>query len=1158
MAHEGRLGTATVEASNTVGAVTVGQAVAAGRTVLGAVVWSQDNTTIPSISSVTDSRGNTYAVDEDAGSGNSTASCAIFRGRVTTPLQVGDTITVTIGAGRQRWCLQANAFDDVIVSPLDRTQANDNPGSSSSLSTGTTAVTQQARELAYGVYGFGRGSDQNITATGGWNADAQVNTVSASTKRGLQVAWIYLNSTAAVEGTATTSAPTTYSGCVATYRIVTDQTVVTGQAAETDAAQPITPLRTVPIGQAVEADAAQLIAGGEIVPFGQAAEADAATRFASPTARAAESEAAGVITPVRIIPIGLAVEADTASAFAVTKTRAIGQAAETDAADVVGPRVALAPETLLNGVPIPLGVRIYNNFLPSFDVWVTRAVDDFSFRSSIPGGFASATITLHRPSIASSPASGHLYGADKSAFDELARLFNRVQIVDMRSAEIVWEGRIEGPRRSTETDTWELSCLGAAVAASDVQRPMFYVDSSIESWLQRPENFWQFQADEATKTIEVRWEGNLIWPGPAGAGLGIFTALTHQRADECNLYIGRYDATFASSAPAGAGDQNPNHLWNSVFVDGSSDQGGDGLFHATNFTQNVRHWRRVNGALSSFGETGGWQVSDAYRLEIRMGVGNNAGFGDYTSAPDKVVGRIANPVVQVLRMDRNGTLLTDPADYPGAYVTVPQVVEDVVGRLLVKGWNSGHKGNGIFGSDKPFPGQVRPIDVHIDTSSTAAFTDLTYFDGATAEQILSDMMLAQPDAYWAIWESRWGATDGEGIKIFPDDARNDYGYRFEWARWPLNWGYQASSLDGLEEQPSGEGLYNYIFYKHPVESAWDETPGFKQTRQALSGRHGDSQTFPDFFEGNDLSYATVTRAITVTRDEPAETIGDAELAGLLSHYRRTGNAGTMTIRRPILYYDPGETSYAGAARMVQPWEIRPGKLIKITDVQPRGMIQDHSYGETTPPEAHDGTVWRVMSTEYSSSDNSCRLELDQPAAWAMPTQTVKAAQPGGPTVARGKTVTTLNANPFFSADLSGWTPFQASIVRSTAVVYPRGVASMRITPDGVSSAGAGVSALSAAGTVTPGGQYTGQMWAHVPGGTLGVQIVVNWHNAAGTFLSSSTSAAATPAAGVWTYLEGTFTAPASAARASILAWHFGTPPASKVWYAWGVQLVSVS
>lgn len=837
----------------------------------------------------------------------------------------------------------------------------------------------------------------SFTAPSGMTQVAQQSVAGSSNA---QVAQQLLGSTGATGTRSATMAPAASNSggfLVAIRAGITDRSVAVARTTETEAVLDIVPVRTVPFGRAAENGSAGLIASGVVIGVGRAAEAARATRFAAPTTAARSSESARAITPLRTVPFGRAAETGSATAPAARKTRSFARAAETDMARAVGPRVALAPETLLNGVPTPLGVRIHNNSTPVLDAWVTRAVDDFTFRSSIPGGFASATITLHRPSIVGSPASGYLFNADKTVFDQLARLFNRVQIVDLRSAEIVWEGRIEGPRRSSDSDTWELSCLGPAVLASDIQRPMFYIDSSIESWLQTPQDYWQFQADETTKVIEVRWGGNLVWPGPAGTGLNLYKALAWQRGQECALKVGRYDITFASSAPAGSANQAPTHLWNSVRVATvTSSQGSDGLFHATNYTQNVRHWRRVNDTLSNFGATGGWQIADVREIQISMGVGNSAGFGDYTSAPDKVVGRIANPHVQVLRLNRNGTELTAPTDYPNDYLTVPQVVEDVIGRFLVGGWNLGVQEFGALGSNLPFPGFVRPIDVYIDTSSTAQFTNLTYFDGATAEQILADMMNAQPGAYWAIWESRYGATD--------QASDQNLRHRFEWTTWPASWGYLATSLDGLEDQPTGEDLFNYVFYKFPKVEDWNGTPGYKNIRTGYSQRFVafNEDTQPSFTEGSDLAWGKVPRAITVTRDEPAsEAIALDEIAALLSRYRRTGNTGTITIRRPIPFYDPGATSISGASRMVQPWEIRPGRLIKITDVLPRGRIDDFSHGQTAPPEAHDGTVWRIIATEYSSSDNSCRLELDQPAAWSLPTQVTKAAKPAGPTVRKG-------------------------------------------------------------------------------------------------------------------------------------------------------------
>lgn len=219
MGYEALLDSTTVESGDTEGVLTLGSAVPAGDTVLGAMCWSQDSTSVPTVSSIVDSRGNTYVIDKSAGAGNSTASCAIFRGTVTTALQAGDTITVTIESGRQRWILQADHVSGLLTDPLDQTAANDT-GSSANLSTGTTSTTTQADEFLYAAFGFGRGSSQNISGVGsGWTATAQVNTTSPSVMRGLQVAYRTVSATGAQEGTATATGTTSYSGCIATYKI---------------------------------------------------------------------------------------------------------------------------------------------------------------------------------------------------------------------------------------------------------------------------------------------------------------------------------------------------------------------------------------------------------------------------------------------------------------------------------------------------------------------------------------------------------------------------------------------------------------------------------------------------------------------------------------------------------------------------------------------------------------------------------------------------------------------------------------------------------------------------------------------------------------------------------------------------------------------------
>jgi hypothetical protein len=170
---------------------------------------------------------------------------------------------------------------------------------------------------------------------------------------------------------------------------------------------------------------------------------------------------------------------------------------------------------------------------------------------------------------------------------------------------------------------------------------------------------------------------------------------------------------------------------------------------------------------------------------------------------------------------------------------------------------------------------------------------------------------------------------------------------------------------------------------------------------------------------------------------------------------------------------------------------------------------------------------------------------------------------GGEVVTVAAVGTLLNSNPFFTADLSGWTDVSqnSTISRSTDVVHSaRGaVASMLIVPNGLGASGGGASTpLTAVGTVTPAASYRASLWAYSPGGWSDLRPAVDWYDAAGAFISSSLGSGTAVAAGAWTYIEQTFTAPALASRAVMRARHGGTPAVSDVWYVWAVRLVAVA
>lgn len=219
MGHVARIGTGTVSSGSSTGAITLTAGAAIGETVVVGLGWESGVGAIPTITSVVDDAGNTYTVDRTAGgAGNSTVAVALARAGVTSALDVGDTITVTISGGtRARWALVAESFDDVAASsPLDKTAAVDN-GNDSSLTSGTTAATTQADELLVALWGFGQG--RTVTIPDGWSGGAKVESAAGSSDRAVQLIYRYVTSTGTQEGTLGIAPSGVYAGLIATYRV---------------------------------------------------------------------------------------------------------------------------------------------------------------------------------------------------------------------------------------------------------------------------------------------------------------------------------------------------------------------------------------------------------------------------------------------------------------------------------------------------------------------------------------------------------------------------------------------------------------------------------------------------------------------------------------------------------------------------------------------------------------------------------------------------------------------------------------------------------------------------------------------------------------------------------------------------------------------------
>ncbi|MEU8728770.1 hypothetical protein AB0C68_05240 [Streptomyces tendae] len=156
--------------------------------------------------------------------------------------------------------------------------------------------------------------------------------------------------------------------------------------------------------------------------------------------------------------------------------------------------------------------------------------------------------------------------------------------------------------------------------------------------------------------------------------------------------------------------------------------------------------------------------------------------------------------------------------------------------------------------------------------------------------------------------------------------------------------------------------------------------------------------------------------------------------------------------------------------------------------------------------------------------------------------------------------TQISPNPFFDTSTADWTGVNAAIARVTDVVHPdsRAGASMRVTPTGGFSSLDARSSVSAAGTITPGVAYTSSAWVYSPNGWSDLRSIIDWHDAAGTYLSSGSSTAVAVPAGKWTFLSTTNTAPAGASRCLTRVRSGNTPAVTDTFYVWAAQATPAS
>lgn len=517
---------------------------------------------------------------------------------------------------------------------------------------------------------------------------------------------------------------------------------------------------------------------------------------------------------------------------------------------------------------VPLAVRLRTALS---DVFVSREVRDLSFRSVVPGGFATCEISLDRP-LTLDPAEIQLYGD----------LF----VYDGRSGATVWQGRLEDPGRSAgpSGEVWRVTAVGPAAHARDRTLPLMYVDRSLHFWgahgvlSNQPAGDCQKITDPNNNPVL-----QMMARRPIVAAAGWLTGFLYSTPSILGLQLARIDYTW----DAGVTDAN----WLIELV-ARPDVGVAGTLARSQAFNTAGGGSAAKVMVTDFPD--GYDV-----LDLRM----NRQVSTATIGDDNTWVQAGGLVVLYERFNKDGTAKT--TGYATNTVLASEVVEDLLGRLLTE-----------------YDGANAVV-----TATSYAIEQLTYPDAITAERVFEDLMQLESGYYWSAWEE---TSTGKA--------------RFEWAAWPSTVRYEATAKDGLDCPGSAVDLYNAVTVR------WVDALG--QTRQ--SRRTQSVQVLTD---------AGLTREAFIDLGDELASSANADRVGdqfLLDH-AFAPNAGTLQVSTPIVDFVEG--------RMVQPWEIRPGALIRVRDVKP-------SVDGLNATDRDAVTTFRVVGVNYDASRNQATLNLD--------------------------------------------------------------------------------------------------------------------------------------------------------------------------------------
>jgi hypothetical protein len=342
---------------------------------------------------------------------------------------------------------------------------------------------------------------------------------------------------------------------------------------------------------------------------------------------------------------------------------------------------------------LPLTVRLKTR---RKDIDVTNQIGELSFRSSIPGGFASLTISLSRP-------------LDLPP-DEI-EYFGKVYVYDGRNGRTLWEGRLEDPGRGAGPDgeVWSITAVGSRAHAQDRVFPVIYVDRSLDRWRR---SRYSSSAAAQTSIGEIDEDTPAIIMS-ASEGATVTTSWAADMIYRSIYWCGQLVARIRADH---VGDGTSSNYHATIFA-----RTGSGA--ATFSTQD--NWATTPQTLGANINTVGWdQTTNVVSIRNQRDNSN-------TTADAFTTVYYYNIVVRAVIKKADGTDNLSPVGYNVNNIDPSEVVVDLLGRVLNKfdGVNATIVGSGV------------DID------------QLAYPDGTTADAILEELQLYDPGFYWAAWES---------------------------------------------------------------------------------------------------------------------------------------------------------------------------------------------------------------------------------------------------------------------------------------------------------------------------------------------------------------------------------------------------------------------